>query len=272
MKFLTPFLVLLSMCIVNTAQADTSSLLSDFMYNGKPIDPLCFNQLEADKSTINLKDCGSAKDGFEKSSENADLLKKGYYGFNWKEKDSTSDIEGSSYYKVFDAGNNQYWVYSINNGGGSGTFTYIQLVKRENNDTMSYKAITGGDRCNGGVQDVSTQDYQLVYSQNITAFDLIDFGNNNQTKLKAYDDLAACAACCVGAAFFKVDEQAKPEFMYIKLEKIKNKDELSEQGAYHDCFNKLYYSYVSKGRTRLDEDKLAAFVKKFNDTCVNKQG
>lgn len=61
MKFLTPFLVLLSMCFINTAQAANNNLPSDFMYGGKPIDPLCFNQLDADKTTINLKGCGGGR-------------------------------------------------------------------------------------------------------------------------------------------------------------------------------------------------------------------
>src|SRR5690606_23485956 len=127
--------------------------------------------------------------------------------------------QGYTYYKFFNAGNNQYWIYSINNGGGSGDFTNLYLVQRLDSHTLGIQTIAGGDRCNGGIQNVTKKNNHLTFIVNLTPYDLIALSNTKIQNLNAYDDLAACAVCCAAKAFYIVDNQSKLKFDYADLGK-----------------------------------------------------
>jgi hypothetical protein len=258
--------VLLSVVMSAVHAEATKDFPAELTYAGKPIDPLCFFSMEGNSNTIDLTHCGIEKDKYKKIGENAELIKKGFIGFDWKESEFSS--QGYSYYKFFPAGNNQYWIYTLNNGGGSGDFTEINLVSRKNPTTLELKSIAGGDRCNGGVQDVSVQNQLLIYSANVSAYDFLDLAKDyNQHELKAYEDLAECAVCCVGKAFYQVDSKGASQYQYIDLGKDVKVKELPDQGKYQGCFNKLLVSYAAKN-PKMNEETLAKFVKEFNSTCV----
>lgn len=259
----------ISACFITTCIADNlpAQVPTDLMYLGKPIDSLCFN-LDANSNTIQLNTCGIKKEKYTLSSVNSDLIKKGYVGFDWKDTTASYPAEGYSYYKIFPADNQQYWIYTINNGGGSGEFTAINLVKRKNADTLAIKTIIGGDRCNGGIQDVQQQNNQLKFSVNLTAFDILALTNENPHQLKAYDDLAACAVCCFGKAYYEVNSSLALKLMYVELDTSDNFDDLSTQGKYQQCFNELFKQYVTQGKTKLNEAQLKQFGKEFNEKCV----
>ncbi len=258
--------VFLALFAVNASAAN--KLPTDLMYLDKPIDALCFSAAEK-SDTIDLRDCGYLKEKYTVKGQNADLLKKGYTGYNWQDnREASFQPQGYSYYKAFDAGNKQFWIYSINGTGGSGDFTAIQSVKRTDPDTLATKVIISGDRCNGGIQDVSEKGRQLIFSANLTAFDLLPLADSNPHNLKAYDDLAACAVCCTAKAFYEIGSDEKLNFKYVELDKVTKTEEMSTQGTHQACFNKLFASYVKKGETKLNETKLKKFVNEFNATCV----
>jgi hypothetical protein len=135
------------------------------------------------------------------------------------------------------------------------------LVTRKNPTTLELKSIAGGDRCNGGVQDVSVQNQRLIYSANVSAYDFLDLAkDDNQHQLKAYEDLAECAVCCVGKAFYQVDSKGNSQYQYIDLGKDVKENELPDQGKYQACFNKLLVSYAAKN-SKMNEETLAKFVR-----------
>ncbi|MCW0218210.1 MAG: hypothetical protein OJI67_07790, partial [Prosthecobacter sp.] len=106
------------------------------MYANKPIDSLCFSNQEGNKAEIQLARCGAAAEKMTVKGQNADLLKKGYIGYDWQAAKSAYPAQGYSYYRFFDAGNQQYWLHTVNNGGGSGDFTAVSRVSRKNDNTM----------------------------------------------------------------------------------------------------------------------------------------
>jgi N-acetyl-beta-hexosaminidase len=120
-----------------------------------------------------------------------------------------------------------------------------------------------GDRCNGGISTVSLKDKKLTYTINITPYDFITLSNTKIPKLQAYDDLAACAACCQGTATFESDFE-NSHLVSIDL------GELSEQsqGMYQDCFNRLLKEYIANGQKSLNPDELNKFVEKFKSKCI----
>ena len=133
----------------------------------------------------------------------------GYIGYSWQDPEFQGETEGYSYYKYFNAGKDLYWLYTINSGGGTGSFTAIHLVKRTTPTNLEVKTLFSGDRCNGGVQDVTEANNQLTFSVNLTVYDLVALSKKYSSAIRPYDDLAACAVCCIAKAFFEVDSNAQ---------------------------------------------------------------
>ena len=239
----------------------------DLMVNNQAIDSLCFFNLESNTKIINLKRCGLNKQKFTIKGQNEHLIQKGFIGYDIQSSEPSTQPAGYSYYKFFKAGEHQYWIYTVNNGGGSGDFTAIQLVRRKNASQLATKGIAGGDRCNGGVQDVSIKNNQVSYSVKLTAYDLIALSKISISSNKSYNDLSSCAICCVAKAVYKANTTAS-ELQYIDLAKIKNATAMPQQGRLQECFNKLFVSYVKSGETKLPKAEFDTFVKKFNQTCL----
>ncbi|MGQ3891684.1 hypothetical protein [Legionella sp. CNM-4043-24] len=255
-------LVVLSM----SAQA---SVPPDLQFSGKPIDALCFSNLEDNSDKVNLNQCGIKKDAMKIKGHNSDLLKQGFIGFDWQATNTSYPSQGSSYYKWFEAGHQAFWVYTLNNGGGSGDFTAINQVKRLSPNKLQVKTIASGDRCNGGIQDVSVNDTRLSFSVNLTAADFLSLAGDNPHNLQAYDDLSACAVCCTAKAFYEVGSSLDPRLSWIDFSGHgTNLEEMPQQGKYQACFNKLFARYVSKGTVKLNTAQLKQFVKDFNTGCV----
>jgi hypothetical protein len=265
-RYLIAILFIVLMSSVEALPSNSENVPSNLMFSGKPVDSLCFFNLESNSNLIHLKNCGVIKEKFTITGHDDSLIKKGYIGFNWQDPDSKS--QGDSYYKIFSAGPNQYWIYTINNSGGSGVFTSINLVKPKNIDTLEIESIMSGDRCNGGVQDVAEHNKQLSYSVNLTASDFLSLANKNPHHIKAYDDLSACAVCCSAKAFYEVDSSLKPKLKYVELNQNETIADMPSQGTYQACFNKLLASYISKKEMKLNQEKLTNFVNQFNETCV----
>ncbi len=244
-----------------------ASVPKDLMLNNKPIDALCFFNMEGNSKTINLNNCGRSKYKYVIKGQNTMLSKKGFIGYVWQDPSLNGATEGYSYYKIFNAGNHHFWLYTVNSGGGSGEFTAIQLIERKNANTLETQAITGGDRCNGGLQNVSETKHQLTYSVNLTAYDFMELAKNHNPSLKAYDDLAACAVCCVAKAVYAIGVDSKPQLQHIVLGNLKNAEEMPNQGKQQACFNKLLAAYAKSGKTHFKQNTLNEFVNKFNQTC-----
>ncbi len=245
------------------------SLFANLMYQGKPIDALCFYNMAEKNLTVSLKTCGiSAVPGQAIAGQNKHLVNQGYTGFIYTVKTPGSSYvaHGYSYYKNYGQINGYDVVYAVNNSGGNGEFLNLMLVKQVG-DTLQLKTIAGGDRCNGGVSDIKNDGKVFSYNVNVTPFDFLTLANNNVHQLKAYDDLQACAACCVATANYHYTSGDQPVLSQLKL----NQD-ASQAGAvpgmnYQTCFNKLLHDYMANGKTTMNTQALNQFVQTFNQQC-----
>ena len=237
------------------------------MYLNKPIDSLCFFSQDVAAHDIDLSTCGANKNKLTIKPMHSDLSKEGYLGYDFEDKQASPGSQGYSYYKYYPAGNNTYWVYSINNSGGTGQFTGIDWVVQKDKKRLTLSSIAGGDRCNGGIQDVSVQSNRLTYSVNLTPSDLIALADTHTT-VKPYDDLAACAVCCTAKSFYTVSAKAKPTLDYVELNKVADVSEMSEQGKLAACFNTFYVSYAKTHSTKLTQEQLKAFANQFKQACM----
>ena len=215
-----------------------------------------------------MNDCGAAKEKYRVTGQEAELKKKGYIGFDWQDESMSGEMHGYSYYRYFSASNKSFWIYAINNTGGSGEFDNIYLAKRMDANTLRMEPVAGGDRCNGGIQDVSEKGNTLSYSVNLTAYDVTDLAKTKLKDVKAYDDLAACAVCCVATARYQIDPGMKLTLNHVELQKVAAASELPDQGKYQACFNNLMMDYVKKNQLKLEAAALDTFVQKFHDECA----
>ncbi|MCW8416713.1 hypothetical protein OQJ18_14380 [Fluoribacter dumoffii] len=256
---------LLLLCSPLLAPKINAAVPPALMFHNKPVDALCFFNFEGKE--IDLERCGLAKTKYGVKGHNSNLMAKGYIGYNWQDPEDPGPAEGYSYYKFFSAGKNLYWVYTINSGGGTGEFTTLYQVKRKNTTTLEAEMLIGGDRCNGGIQNVSLENHHLIFSQNLTAFDFIALSKTSAPQLKAYDDLAACAICCVAEAYYELNSDAKLQLNYVDLGTVNDIKEMPEQGALQPCFNQLLVAYAAGGKRKLKQNMLDEFAAKFMNTC-----
>lgn len=261
--------IIFGLFISSLVGAVSNNVPRELLYLAKPVDPLCFSNLDSRSTIIDLKSCGVIKAKLTISGQNRQLISDGFIGFDWKDSQASYPSQGSSYYKVFHAGEHHYWIYTINDGGGSGDFTAINWVGVKKPGLLQVNNLMAGDRCNGGIQDVKERNHHLFFSVNITAYDFLTLTHDNPHQLKAYDDLAACATCCVAKAFYDVDAELKPKLNGVDLgAHATNPAEMVSQGRYQGCFNALITSHVMKGESKLNLLKLRQLVNEFNETCV----
>ena len=264
MKKYIALLVTSQLCALTSAYA--VNLPADMMFEEKPIDSLCFDTYDDSHSkTIDLKSCGIKNAHYINKGLSTELSNQGFFGYDWQAADGS--FEGYSYYKFFAAKNNTYWIYSINNGGGTGSFTDISLVRRKDANTLAIlKDIATGDRCNGGIDEASAKNHVLTFTVNLTSYDLIQLADKKLSGIKAYDDLAACATCCSAKAVYTIQAgHSEPTLKHVEIGGTKAED-FSEQGKYAACFNNLLAA-ASKNK-QMNQKDINAFAEKFKQTCV----
>lgn len=241
-----------------------------FLWNGKPIDALCFSDLNKDQTIIALNHCGLTKDRAIIPNVKTPPAAQGYLGYPWKEAANKSPIQGYSYYTFFPKGKGEYWVYTINNSGGSGERTALYTVRRTSPSTMEARVVQAGDRCNGGVQDLRFKQNQLTYSVHLTPFDFLTLDQKSTPSIQPYTHVAACALCCIAKAFYSMHDSGAPTVDYIDLGASRPISALPAQGTQQICFNRLFVAYLEKGRRRLSKAALLEFSNQFMAQCASK--
>lgn len=264
----------------NLSCALGASVPNALLYQSKPIDSLCFYEVQDAKHTVNLKQCGlHAEPGRYRTGYNNYLLDKGFIGFDYEWNiDSQSKSHGYSYYKPLGMLKQAAIIETLNNSGGTGQFSTISLMTRNNHD-ITVKAYDGGDRCNHGIVDVKrmtgkTHD-KLEYSVNLTSYDFLMLAEDNPHGLEAYTDLASCAACCQATAVFErpINENfANETLLYVDLNAYPLSEDNSEGSVtYQTCFDTLLAEYKEKYKAKLTPETLKQFTNAFNARCVKKQ-
>lgn len=262
--------------------AASESFPKDFKYQNKPIDPLCIQKLSSNDmaraASVNIDDCSKHPD-YQIVKVNEDLTRKGFVGYDYTFKvPNNAVLQGTSYYKylgqIHDGVNDGHVIYSMQNMGGNGLSTSILLLKRMGNNLHLLKELAGGERCNGGIDpSVQLKDKKTItYKASVTPFDVISFSGVRMQNLQAYNDLAACAACCIGEAVFEFDllKDTKPRLISLTLGKDAGKDEVYTQGKLQSCFNGVVRDYANKnkGGLKFSAEQLKDFAEQFNATCM----
>ena len=247
--------------------SETQDLSSSLIYDGKPIDAMCFTE----SKRASLKNCGiHFEKDMEKTGQNQQLKKQDYIGYEYHVKNA-GPTSGYSYYRPIAHFENKNVILTVSSGGGSGAFTAIKTVERTG-DKLKIQNYDMGDRCNHGIFDVKQDNQQITYRAHITPFDFLTLANDNPRKLQAYNDLEACAACCAGTILisrplnknFSKATIVSVDFSHYSL----NEGGETRKKPYQGCFKSLIATYKAKHETVLTLAELKVFVRQFDQQCV----
>lgn len=246
---------------------------TELLLNGQPIDPLCIFEAESFNKAVDLNKCGIQAESDRKIIDSTpEMIKKGIVGYNYLwpiDKNNTTHANAYSYYSVIGNMKDTYIIYALNNTGGSGQFSGIYYVKRDGNN-LRVQLLIGGDRCNGGITNVKYKNNKLLFTMNLTSYDLFDLANDDPHQVKAYNGLSACAVCCEGTANYEINPNESIDA--AKLINVDLGDEIinpskASQGDYEYCFDSIVADYQKRGMRNLTLDQVKELVQLFNTKC-----
>lgn len=262
---------LLVLCGVPAPAANASG----FTFHGRPIDPRCVAALVPMEA------------GAPQPVELARCTKSGKVthvdsSFEVEEPDPAA-VMGTPFdsYEILGRDGARFAIATLSSGGGTGRFTDLMIVRKSGARLVAEKILLRGtDRCNGGLWDAKLDGSLLIWSENLTPSDLIEFGGIKS--LTAYKDLEASASSCVATRNMAYDMKSGDAHMVsITLQpgygqgnsngRIEDREGWTEQYAHQHCFNTFYNGYVFDGRTELDPAQLKAFADGFASACLVKK-
>ncbi len=244
------------------------------MVDGKPADPLCFMApgVLANGPSIALKGCGDI--GFKRNDapDNGYVAREGFTGsaFTVGDENPETMLRGFVEYKYVGPYKDGEAVLSVWNTGGSGLLSTILVVKRDTPDTLaiSERVIGGGDRCNNGVGNAWLDGTDLVYTMNLTPFDLLVFSGDNPQNLEPMKDLEDSAAGCYATAVVRNSNVRDIMFNDAIVENIKTKRDAGvDLTAIQRCFDDVFMKKLDEKPGTMSLDGLRTFIQGFNESC-----
>jgi|GEM_PF-2503092 len=279
--FILPVVLLLSACDdqPSSGQAENAievpppvpdqSGIPGFTWQGKPIDPVCLNAgSNPDQGDeVDLATCtGSAgKDAWTQPQDGLETFDDGAIGYTFKCEGGCMRAPFVSYKNLGMAGGHHV-IEVRESGGGTGVFSDVRLMDVRDGKLITVKVLGGGDRCNGGIADAHVENGKVFFAQNLTPFDMIDI-SGSKAGFKAYDDIQACAACCVAEANFENDKMVSVTLTQDPKE-IVSEDLGPKDACFFGTYNETYFA----GTITLDDAALKVFGQKIDQRCGDLAG
>ncbi len=266
------------LCLFSTtARAEGApSLPAEMLYNKKPIEPACLLlDLEDNspdiRSDYRLTDCLPKEASLDTPLPDApDVL--GYVGYEFTRsfvsEDGTPGKQTWNYRYKYLGTLRGHHANLIEFGNDDGeTYTQIKSFDRVGDKLILADMIGGGDRCNSGMTDVFVKDGGLHYGVNITAADFPAFGGDDGDGFEPFADLEATTDSCFGVAHHVDGEYERVTLNPDIFTGVDDPSQVAEPRL-QGCFNTVFSSYLDSGRTDLDKEGMAGFMKDFRTRCV----
>ena len=149
-----------SLVILSFSLSDAALALSkDLLFKGKPIEPIVIDRMaNGDSSRFDPVDLRkytlkSQKIHIEKRMGSPE---KDEFGYSYRDKGSNQRSSPYTTYRVIaDLGNHRHLILNNSSGGGSGHFSSLFVVEREGHFVKNVGEISGGDRANGDIQNIT---------------------------------------------------------------------------------------------------------------------
>lgn len=236
------------------------ALPAELMYNGKPIEAICIQEIIYNEGSIDLAKCKFSHPYMHKSNikYDSDLI-----GYQYIEQGYTMQHDCYSYYSYLGNIDGKIVVYLEENSGGISHFTYILLLDRQRNNLIKSKVFYGpGDRCNGGLKSAYVKDGKINYITNTTPLDFLRIYQDNikATSRDADESLSRLvdrSLSCYGSTKFEDDD-----FKYIKLNSRAEYDSYEDYDRFNaqECFDIIHKQYIDRRHITLTVTDLEKFM------------
>lgn len=237
-------------------------------YKDAPIPPLCFGALDPVEDTdtvprsVSLEGCGAPDDVIVTGTK---VLADGRVETTYRYKEDEGGTQTSSY-KVLGSVPEGIAVQRLDNTGGSGDFSHLDIYSVAGDQLTLVQTIAAGDRCSSGVTDARIENGVLVYSVNLTPVDFMAVAYNNEgPAIEAYEDLEASAQSCFGTL-----TRTGNTITAITLNKDAGQDQSgwTENYTYQACFNQYFRDALKAGTFSFTADTFKSFMDGFVSVCV----
>lgn len=230
-------------------------------YDGAPIAPHCLAAWSEDP-VISLADCAASDEVIPDAK--ADTLRPNAMG--WIEQGfSFAGLEeggsGWAAWRVVGTTADGIVIETRYNGGGSGTFSAVQTLRREAGDRMRIVAThAGGDRCNGGIAGAAVAGGTVATASWLTPGDVAGLALDaaGLPPLGDSEWLSWCAICCVGTLTEVAGEMAFVSIM------APAEGFASATDTLQSCLDEMMFE---GGLQTLEKPALAAFGADFQKRC-----
>lgn len=256
-------------------------------FNGVAVDALCFitNFGGDDEPVYHTDNCEETSGytlrdlptGFDERFVSA------AYESTYTEPDTGEtyiDIRGLIAYRalgVVDRGHEQYIaVWIIENSGGSGTFSWISLLKvlrDEQTQSLQYQEVetlSAGDRCMGGVRDAyMDQENMLHYETNETLWSLFYLSGDPDREIlqsEQFNSLPFCASCCYGYAEYDQDEFRGVHF--LPNDERWQLSESSSEAA--QCTDNMIANQILHNGSYMGAEDFGFFIRELEHVCLGR--
>lgn len=256
--------------------------------DGTPFDPICFAtqiSMESELEYIDLNACESADIIPGEHFNNEDGTHGVTYRYAEEEENGGMSMPYVAYNAIPLAPPNdrdfqpEFGIVVTWSGGGTGQFSTLYKMRREDDTLHVLKTYAGGDRCNGGIGSAGLDEQgRISYGINITPYDMLVLGGDpNRSVLdtvEPYDDLDACAACCYGQAHFTEDEFNGVTLSESLGEWLDSKYADGEQPAPEQekqaCFDELIGAQHDSGKVSFSVNEWENLIRKIEEVCLGK--
>lgn len=239
----------------------------DLIFGGQPINPHCFQRADSLDTPVDLATC--REDGTVPVTDEEPWFDASAWiseTFQWTDMmEDAPNLRGWVAWRPAGSLTTGRWagahvVETAYSGGGTGFFTSVAVVRRTGDTLEFLSVLAGGDRCNGGIAAATVAEDTALTAVHITPFDLLALAfAPDDPPARPYEDIVACAACCVGTLLL-VNETPALVTLGGGLEGGFDPDPGSPQA----CLDEL----MAEGPSVLAAMDLSALATRFRDRCA----
>ena len=233
-------------------------LPGELIKDDKPIPPKCFYNLIVNDTKNMVIDLTSSPCMHYSDKLDQHMLKKNWLGYELDDEQPVMRMPYIYYKFIAQQPDSKYIILLNWGGGGTGSFTNLITVQLKQDKLSITKYIAGGDRCFGGIENVSYNN-QLSYQVQTTPEMLVDPFNKLSLKQKSIE---YCAVCCVGKMNIVNGKDKSFQFNgYIPS--------VSQGNYQQQCFNNLISSFGAKHKSNISSSQVNQLRSEFNRICVS---
>lgn len=258
---------LLTLLAANVAWAQQivtgNAAARQFLYNGKPIHPLCVDfpqERSSRRGPFPLVKCSDTK---VVPTSHPD----GWLEAEYPREDGAFFVSSAPFisYKILAKKGDRFLIGSESSGGGSGQFSALLWVRLKDKDIGVSKDEVGGDRCAGRLSNYVTDGSAIRFDVDTPATQILSL-SGVQIDASTTGQLRTGYQDCDGTAQYRYDLiTEKMELTSVKL----NVPDAPEDAARNPqaCFDRLVRRYERNRKTTLNPNELKEFGRAFVSTC-----